>query len=271
MSAEQQTNQRLAEDDLDQVLRGAVDGQRVAADLFGVADLLSDQKSLLRSLTDTGRAPEERVALMTRIIAPVCVAETVQLCGLLVSQHWTSPTALVETVNSLAIVALLSTAKAAGQLDQVEAELFAVSMLLAENRDLRIQLSELGAGTRDSRASLVEKILGDKVLGFTSVLVARAVKLSDHGRLLQTVRGYSREAARLNGARLVTVTTAQPLSEVQRLRLKSLVEKKLGQKITMATAVDSTLIGGYRLNFGDEAVDASIRSDLTEAKRALVR
>lgn len=270
MSAEQQKNLEAGRTELSDLVTKS-DGQVIGHELFATADLLHENAGLLRALTDTGRDSADRAALAKDLLERHCSSETVAIISVLVSRHWSDPTGLPATVEQLGVQAFLLGAQKAGQLQTTLSELFAISTLLADNRDLRIELSQLGSGDKAARVALVNAVLGGKVSQTALALVERAVQISRHGRLLQTLRGYERTGAELAGTQLVTVTVATALSADRRGRMKSLVERQLGTPVTLAVAVDPKLIGGFRINCGSQAVDASVQAEITEAKRALTR
>ena len=59
------------------------------------------------------------------------------------------------------------------------------------------------------------------------------------------------------------------LSEKQQTRLTYLASKRWNTPVLMTWDVDPDLVGGFRLDMGEQAVDTSVRSDLQEARLAL--
>lgn len=270
MSAEQLSNLAEGRSVLETVVTSA-DADVIGAELLNAADLISGNSGLLRAFTDQSRSSADRGRLAEKVFAQHCTEAALSVVRTIVVQHWSNPKAFLDALEELGVAAYLLGARQRAELRLVQSELFAVTQLLSDSRDLRIQLSELGRGTAGARAALMGKILGDSVQPTTRALVQRAVERSHHGRLLQTLREYEKQAAELGGTQLVTVATARDLTGSQRERMKNLVERQLGHPVTLAVAVDPDLVGGFRINYGEEAVDSSIRSDIAKAKRALTR
>jgi F0F1-type ATP synthase, delta subunit (mitochondrial oligomycin sensitivity protein) len=270
VSAEQQNNLAVGQSIL-AASPGLADAELTGAELFFASQLLSDDGKLLRALTDPGRTGQDRAQLARDLFAAHLSKETLQIIDALTMLHWSRADALPATLEHLGIESYLRGAQKAVELRLVESELFAVSVLLSESRDLRVQLSDLGEGTVETRAELIATLLDGHISKITIALVKHAVLVSPHGRLIQSIRAYARIAAQIGGTKLVTVTAASELTGIQRERMKSLIERQLNVPVTLAVAVDKALIGGFRINYGEEAVDSSIRSNFNEAKLALER
>ena len=60
----------------------------------------------------------------------------------------------------------------------------------------------------------------------------------------------------------VYITTATPLSDAARSRLRDMFSSKTGKRAELVEAVDESLIGGMVARLGDEKLDASISRKL---------
>ena len=69
----------------------------------------------------------------------------------------------------------------------------------------------------------------------------------------------------------VDLTTAAPLDEQTQARIAELAKQLTGSReAELNCRVDENLIGGFRLRMDDKQVDASIRTQLEEVRRAMV-
>ena len=64
--------------------------------------------------------------------------------------------------------------------------------------------------------------------------------------------------------------TAVPLSEAERQALTQRLERDTGRRIILETAVDPELLGGVRVQIGDQLIDASTRARLEALRENLV-
>ena len=67
------------------------------------------------------------------------------------------------------------------------------------------------------------------------------------------------------------ITSAQPLSEEQRAGIVTALESRYGKKIEAAMDVDPELLGGARVQIGDQVIHASVRDALAQMAAALSR
>ena len=66
-----------------------------------------------------------------------------------------------------------------------------------------------------------------------------------------------------------TITTASEISDESLNTIKKALETKLQQSVTIEVMMDEGLIGGAKIQIGDNMIDASIRSQINELGRIL--
>ena len=67
------------------------------------------------------------------------------------------------------------------------------------------------------------------------------------------------------------ITSAQPLSGQQRDDIVTALEKRYGKKVEADLDVDPQLLGGARVQIGDQVIHASVRDALAQMAAALTR
>lgn len=79
------------------------------------------------------------------------------------------------------------------------------------------------------------------------------------------------ETARADLERTVDIQVSAPyeLTEEQQQKLAQALSKRLERKVSLATTVDKSLIGGVVVRTGDMVIDASVRGKLTKMAEAL--
>jgi len=91
-----------------------------------------------------------------------------------------------------------------------------------------------------------------------------AVVAGDDTRLAQLLR----EHEKMLRAR---ITSAQPLTDEQRAEIVAALESRYGKKIEADVDVDPALLGGARVQVGDQVIHASMRDALAQMAAALAR
>jgi len=67
------------------------------------------------------------------------------------------------------------------------------------------------------------------------------------------------------------ITSAHPLDDAQRAEIVSALEKRYGKKVEAELDVDPQLLGGARVQVGDQVIHASVRDALAQMAAALTR
>ena len=67
------------------------------------------------------------------------------------------------------------------------------------------------------------------------------------------------------------ITSAQPLTDAQRGEIVASLEKRYGKKVEAELDVDPQLLGGARVQVGDQVIHASVRDALAQMAAALAR
>jgi F-type H+-transporting ATPase subunit delta len=169
----------------------------------------------------------------------------------------------------LAVEAVVAAAEKAGRLDALEDELFRAGRIIAGSRQVRVSLGDRAAPV-DRRVQLTEDLFGGKVADETMRLIRQAV-VAPRGRSLdQSLETYGAVAAERRSRLVATVTAAAPLTEEQRERLSAALARAYGHDVHLNVEVDPEVVGGLRVEIGDEIIEGTVLAKLADARRRLV-
>jgi F-type H+-transporting ATPase subunit delta len=253
---------------LEALLTTAADAAAVGEDLFGVTDLLSGNPGLRRALTDPSRDGESKAQLVTRLLAGKIGDDTVDLLAGLVRGRWSRAGDLTDAVERLAVSAILAGAERTGRLDSVEDELFRFARTIAGDQGLRDAFSTRTEGTA-RKAELVRDLLSGKAAPETVRLALQAAVSPRGMRTEQVLEAYVDAAAERRQQLVANVVAALPLTEAQRARLATVLQRQYGRPIRLNIDVDPDVVGGVRVEVGGEVVDGTVSARLDEARRRL--
>jgi F-type H+-transporting ATPase subunit delta len=232
--------------------------------LLAVAGVLRSEPALRRVFTDGSVEGEAKAGLAASVFGGKVGDPTLDLVKEAVQQRWTSSRDLAGVLEELGIQALVRSAGAQGP--RVSDELFAVGQLIDANPDLRDVLSD-PSRSPDDKAALLAKVLDGKVLPSTQRLVGQAVRSSEpFGRALDTIQ---RVAADVQDELLAVVHTARPLGTTEITRLTQALGKAYAATVHLHVVEDKGLIGGLRVEIGDDVIDGSVASKLDNARRRI--
>jgi F-type H+-transporting ATPase subunit delta len=241
---------------------------QLAQELDSVVILLDSTVSLRRVLTDATRSGEARAAFLAQLLAGQVSGTTVDLLGGLVRTRWSRPRDLVDALDELAVNAELIAAERDGKLDDLEDELFRFGRIVMGDRALRSALTDPGVANA-RKAVLVSGLLEGRAQPVTQRLITRLVAHPRSRNLEHGLESYARLAADRRRRMVALVTVALPLSEEQRTRLAAALGRMYGREVHLNVEIAADVIGGVRVEIGDDVIDGTVTTRLDEAGRRL--
>ena len=251
-------------DDLSARVSGGGDAARIGGDLFSVAAVLRAEPGLRRVVTDASVAPDARSGLAHQVLSGKIDDGALALVSSAVRRRWTATRDLADALEHLGVVAVVKSAGDAGRLAD---ELFAVGQLVKDSPELRDALSDRSRSAEDKRA-LVRTLLDGKTLPATTMLVEQSLAGS-YRTVGVALAAYQQVAAEVHGQGIATVRVARPLADADRQRLTDALSRQRGREVHLNVVVEPGLIGGIRVEIGDDVIDGTVSSRLDEAARAL--
>lgn len=246
-------------------LPGTGDLARVGQDLFGTAALLRAEPGLRRVATDVSLRGAAKADLLRDVLGDKVSPEAMDVVAAAVAHRWTAGRDLSDALEQLGVVATVrSTGGDAGRLED---EVFAVGRLIQANPELRDALSD-PARSRADKAALVKALLGDKVLPATVALVQQSLSGS-HRTVAVALAAYQKVAAEVRGEGVATVRVARPLADADRERLSGALARTYGRAVHLNVVLDPEVLGGIRVEIGDDVIDGTVSSRLDDARRRL--
>jgi F-type H+-transporting ATPase subunit delta len=166
------------------------------------------------------------------------------------------------------VTALFEVAKAEGNLDEVEDELFRFARSLESSDELRTALmDDLVPVAR--RQAIVEDLFGARASTTTTALVSFVVG-AGRGRDLPAIVGRLVErAAAEKDKELAEVRSAIALTDDQQQRLAAALANATGKQVEVKVIVDPSVLGGMVATVGDTVIDGSVRTRLDQVKGLL--
>lgn len=259
------TDARQAE--LDRVLDAQDPGNGLADELFAVVGLLAGQVSLRNALSDLTAPAEARRRLTEALLGTRVSAAALALVQAAAGLRWASGADFAAAIERQGIRALLRQAQQAGQLDAVEEELFRFGRIMAADHALRSTLEDRNA-SQQGREQIVSELLAGKAQEATVALAKRAVGAANRTVTL-TIDSYLRLAAEERNRAIAKVTVARPLTAEQSERLRAALSRQVGREVSLQVTVDPSVVGGVRVQLGDEVIDGTVAGRLEAAERQL--
>jgi F-type H+-transporting ATPase subunit delta len=241
---------------------------QLSEQLYSVVSLLTVQGSLRRALSDPAAEPYAKVTVVDSLFGSRLAPAALEIVREAARSRWSQSRDLLDSLEELAVDAALGSAEAAGQLDEVEDELFRFERILDAQPDLRAALTDRNMAN-DVKAGLLHTLLDGKVSDVTFALLSRAV-LEPRGRTIEhALSDLSALAAQRRNRLIAHVTTATELSAQEQSDLAAALGRAFDYDVRLQVIVDASLVGGLTVRIGDELIDASVARQLDEARRKL--
>ncbi|CAM3972082.1 F0F1 ATP synthase subunit delta [Smaragdicoccus niigatensis] len=242
----------------------------LADELAAVARLLAGEVTLRKHLANRADEAAPKQAAVRSLLSSRVSAPTLSLVEAAVSLRWSKSRDLKNAIQRLARLALIVSAERAGQIENVEDELFRFSRVLESNSRLASLLGDPTAAA-DGRIQLLERVLAGKTTSHTAGLLAQTVRGADGSNLSTVVADLAELAAARRNESVAHVTAPVALSDGQDARLTAVLSKIYGRKISVQVEVDSSIGGGLVIRLGDEVIDGSIAARLSAAAGEIPR
>ncbi len=242
--------------------------EQTADELFSAARVIDSSNQLVRLLSDGGRPAEVKQAAARDLFAGQ-VGPTALAIVLDVAAHrWSEQEDILDALERVGAAALLTRADQEGRLGAVEEELFQVSRLI----DQSPALSEAFDDARDrsgEREAIVHRVLDGRVDALTVQLVAQAVGRRSEAKPARRVLELAQYASERRRRLLAIVSSARALTDVQQQRLGTILDRIYGRSVQMNFEITPDVVGGLRIQVGDDLYDATVLARLGQARERL--
>jgi F-type H+-transporting ATPase subunit delta len=234
-------------------------------ELFTVSQLFRGEAGLRRFATDASLPAEAKQGMVQQVFGARVGDATLDLLTHAVGRRWTLSRDLADVLERLSEIAVVRSAGA--KASQVTDEMFQVSRLIDGNPDLRSALSD-PARSVDDKAALVDSLLDGKVLPATVTLAKHALA-GTYRTVTGALAAYREVAARTQGQTVATVRVARAISNAEQRRLAETLGEQYDTTVHLNVVVDPDVLGGVRIEIGDDVIDGTVAGRLDDARRRL--
>ncbi|TDK27608.1 F0F1 ATP synthase subunit delta [Arthrobacter crusticola] len=243
----------------------------LAEELFGVLSILDSNAGLRRALTDPSRTGGDKAMLVDQLVAGRVSADAVAVVKELVAERWANARDIGDALETLAATVAISVAESQGSgpqgLEKLESDLFSFIAVVDSNHDLQRALSDRQAGP-EAKAALALRLVPEA--GDAAKLLIRQAVTAPRGlKPAALIKRFVELVAARQQRWIATVSVTRPLTAEQQSRLAAGLNRLYGRELQVNINVDPSLIGGVRVSVGDEMVDSTVVTRLSELRRRL--
>lgn len=151
------------------------------------------------------------------------------------------------------------TARVAADFEQIE-------RVIAENRDFRLMLNSPVFPVH-KKCAILKALFSNHI---HEISLRFMDLLTRHGRekyLVEVAEQIGALFREFTGCIVIRIISAHPLSTANRSELITLLKKTFGENIETREIIDSNLIGGFVLEWGDQRYDSSLIREVKELRK----
>ena len=245
------------------------DAWRIGNELFVITSLLDGNVRIERALTDVSRPLEDKVAVLNTLLGDQVHPMTMEIMTEVIRRRWSRAADIANAVEDFGVDAMMYYADATDSTLQVSIELAELHSALLNTPVVRAKLYDETVPS-EARVKFFHKLFDGKGLNkVTMRLAEHATENLRRRRYLETIQWLINKLSRHMGESMVIVTTATPLKQEQIDKLIAVYSKKIGRAVHINSVVDPSVLGGMRVQVGDEVTDNTVVAQLENLQRSV--
>ncbi len=242
---------------------GAID-LTTAQQVFEAGRVIGDAPALLAALTAFESDAAPKIALVSELFGSSLNPAALSLLQGLVASRWSSSHDLLAGIEYLGI-RLAAASPGAAQIDE---ELFAFSRVVASDHELELALGSKLSPV-DAKVAVATQLLVNAHPA-TRLIVTHLLRQPRGRRIGEMLRHAGELAADQNGFLVATVQSAQRLDAAAAKRLQQSLQARYDRDVRLDVVVEPAVLGGLKVQIGDDVIDGTIAARLGELRLKLV-
>ncbi len=237
---------------------------RTGEQLLAAVRAIESSAQLRSVLADPSIEASQKGRLVGSIFASFDPAASAVL-RTVAESRWSTSAQMLDGLEELGIRAI---ARASGDQGTIESELFAFARAVESDPELELALASK-LGDPAGRVQIVDRLVDGRVSEGTAILLRHVVQQQRGRRIGELVARLADVVARDADAIVVEVTAASVPADAQLERLRTLLARRYGRTPRINLTVDPEVVGGLRVQVGDDVLDGSIANRLADLRLRL--
>lgn len=260
---------------VEQVLAGhlAINPEHLAQELFAVVDVLDANGGLRRGLTDPSRSAENREGLTVAVFTGKISESALTVLKVATSLRWSQERDLADALETAAVEAAAfaaETREGVQGLETVINELLTFINSVNDSAEAQVALTDQRASAQ-AKKKLALAMGGNPATSEGTLLIERVATAPRGASPARLAEKFVENIVDRQNRSIARVSTARPLTESQIEKLRAGLSRAYGKELKLDISVDSSLIGGLRVQVGDEIMDGTVQSRLAQLDRTIAQ
>jgi F-type H+-transporting ATPase subunit delta len=234
-------------------------------ELLAAGRIIGGSTQLQSFLGDPSVDATEKKAFISRVFESKVGSEPLAVLDDVVSRRWSKHSDILVALEELGLRTL---ARSADKSVSIEAELYGFGEAVSSNSELELALGSK-LGDTDAKLTLVDALLAGKAAPQTVAIVRHLVAQPRGRRIGALLAEAATIVADEAGKSLATVTSARPIPAAQLERLEKGLSSLYGRPLSINLVVDPEVVGGLRIQVGDDVIDGSLSARINDLRLQL--
>lgn len=244
---------------------------KLAGELFALVDVLDHNGTLRRAVTDSSRDAAARQGIVNSVFDGKISSQAMAVLTNAVAQRWSDDTDLANALERAAVLAVTASAQSRGgvdALDEVLNELLTFVRTVDSNAQAQEALSDHQASKEAKKKLAVA--LGGPATTAEGVLLLERVGSNPRGlHAARAADEFAEIIVKRQNRYIARVTSAINLSQAQLERLGRALNAVYGRELKLDVSVDPAVLGGLRVQVGDEVIDGTVETRMSDLSRSI--
>jgi F-type H+-transporting ATPase subunit delta len=245
--------------------QGASASLATGEQLLSAGRVIGDSSALLSLLADPSADAAVKTGVVAEIFAAKVDAEALAILTTVATSRWSNHSDVLEAIEELGFRVL---ADSAPREVSIESELASFGEAVSTSDELELALGSK-LGETGSKLTLVDALLEGKASAQTLAIVRQLVAQPRGRRIGQLLSVAADIVADQAGKSIATVTSATPIAPAQLARLEKGLSSLYGRQLSVNQQIDAGIIGGLRIQVGDDVIDGSIVARINDLRLQL--
>ena len=243
----------------------------LASELFALVDVLDHNGTLRRAVTDSSRDAAARQGIVNSVFDGKISSQAMAVLTNAVAQRWSEDSDLADALERAAVLAVTASAQSRGgvdALDEVLNELLTFVRTVDSNAQAQEALSDHQASKEAKKKLAVA--LGGPATTAEGVLLLERVGSNPRGlHAARAADEFAEIIVKRQNRYIARVTSAINLSQAQLERLGRALNAVYGRELKLDVSVDPAVLGGLRVQVGDEVIDGTVETRMSDLSRSI--
>ena len=244
---------------------------KLAGELFALVDVLDHNGTLRRAVTDSSRDAAARQGIVNSVFDGKISSQAMAVLTNAVAQRWSEDSDLSDALERAAVLAVIASAQSRGgvdALDEVLNELLTFVRTVDSNAQAQEALSDHQASKEAKKKLAVA--LGGPATTAEGVLLLERVGSNPRGlHAARAADEFAEIIVKRQNRYIARVTSAINLSQAQLERLGRALNAVYGRELKLDVSVDPAVLGGLRVQVGDEVIDGTVETRMSDLFRSI--